>query len=259
MLSLTSAEITQFIGTFWWPFCRLMGAFVMMPFLGHVHIPATVRILLAFMMAALLGPTLPPPPQVDPVSLAAVWLVTEQILIGFMLALFLTLMIHVMTLLGAMMSMQMGLAMALVNDPGSGSSEPILGQMFLMYGTLLFLALDGHLVAIGVVVDSFHLWPVGQGIFALPLMGLVERFAWMFGAAFMLALPAVLAMLVVNLTFGVLNRSAPSLNIFSLGFPMAMIMGLLCVLLSFSGLPTRYSDICLQALQSMYEFIGGTP
>lgn len=257
MLSLTSVQISSFIGTFWWPFCRIMGAFIVMPFLSSSYIPAMVRILLAILISALLAPMLPEVPAVDAISVAALFLAIEQLLIGFMLALFVYIMIHVMTLFGAMMSMQMGLAMAIMNDPANGSSNPVISQWFLLYGTLLFLALDGHLVAIGVIVDSFRLWPIGAGIFDLPLMGLVSRFAWLFASAFMLAIPAILAMLMVNLTFGVLSRAAPSLNVFSLGFPMSMLMGLLCVFFSFSGLPSRYSDLCLEALSAMYQFIGG--
>lgn len=257
MLSLTSMELSAFIGTFWWPFCRIMGAFLVMPFLSSSFIPASVRVLLALSISALISPMLPSVPAVDAISIGALLQAIEQLLVGFMLALFLTIMIHVMTLLGAMMSMQMGLAMAIMNDPSSGNSNPILGQWLLLYGILLFLALDGHLVAIGVLVDSFRLWPIGSGIFDLPLMGLVSRFAWIFAAAFMLALPSILAMLMVNITFGVLSKAAPSLNVFALGFPMPMLMGLLCVMLSFSGLPSRYSDLCLDALSAMYQFIGG--
>ncbi|RTR38280.1 flagellar biosynthetic protein FliR [Shewanella canadensis] len=257
MLSLTSAQLSSFIGIFWWPFFRIMGAFMVMPFLSSSYIPVTVRVLLALTISTLLAPMLPPLPSVDAISIGALFLAIEQLLVGFMLGLFLSIMIHVMTLLGAMMSMQMGLGMAVMNDPANGTSNPILGQWFLLYGTLLFLALDGHLVAIGVLVDSFRLWPIGSGVLDLPLMGLVSRFAWIFASAFMLALPSILAMLMVNITFGVLSRAAPSLNVFALGFPMSMLMGLLCVMLSFSGLPTRYSDICLDALEAMYQFIGG--
>jgi len=236
-----------------------MGALMVMPFLSSTYIPVKARILFAISLSVLIAPLLPPFPQVDAISLSALLLAVEQLLIGFMLALFLTIMLHVMTLVGAMMSMQMGLAMAVMNDPANGGSNPILGQWFLLYGTLLFLALDGHLVALGILVDSFQLWPIGTGIFDLPLMGLISRISWIFAAAFMLSLPAVLAMLMVNITFGVLSRAAPSLNVFALGFPMSMLMGLLCVLFSFSGLPSRYSDLCLDALSAMYQFIGGAP
>ncbi|MCE9686250.1 flagellar biosynthetic protein FliR [Shewanella sp. AS16] len=259
MLSLTSTQLSAMIGSFWWPFCRLMGAFLVMPLLGNAFVPVTVRILFALCLAALLAPMLPQVPQVDALSLTALLLAIEQLLIGFMLALFLSLMLHVLTLLGTIMSMQMGLAMAVMNDPANGNSNPILSGWFLLFGTLIFLALDGHLVALGVLVDSFRLWPIGTGLFELPLLGLVARVGWLFSAALMLAIPAVLAMLLVNITFGVLSRAAPSLNIFALGFPMTMLMGLLCVLLSLSGIPSRYSDICLDALTAMHQFIGGHP
>lgn len=257
MLSLTSTEISMLIGGFWWPFCRIMGAFMIMPLLGNAYVPVMVRIFLALSIAALLAPMLPPVPPVDAISLASLFLAIEQLLIGFMLALFLTLLIHVMTMLGNIMSMQMGLAMAVMNDPANGDSSPIISEWFQIFGTLIFLALNGHLVAINIIVDSFRLWPIGHGIFELPLMGLVSRLAWLFAASLMLAIPAVLAMLMVNITFGVLSRSAPSLNIFSLGFPMTMLMGLLCVFLSLSGIPSRHSDLCLDALTAMYQFIGG--
>lgn len=246
------------IGSFWWPFCRLMGAFIVMPLLGNAFVPVTVRILFAFCLAALLGPILPSVPQVDALSAGALLLAIEQLLLGFMLGLFLSILLHAMSMFGTIMSLQMGLAMAIMNDPANGNSNPILSQWFLLFGTLIFLALDGHLVALGILVDSFRLWPIGTGIFDLPLMGLVNRVGWLFAASLMLAIPAVLAMLMVNITFGVLSRAAPSLNVFSLGFPMTMLMGLLCVLLSFSGIPSRYSDLCLDALTAMYQFIGGS-
>ncbi|WP_144212073.1 flagellar biosynthetic protein FliR [Shewanella donghaensis] len=257
MVSLTSVQISSFIGSFWWPFCRFMGAFIIMPFLSSTYIPVKVRVLFSVLLSALVAPIIPSVPAVDALSIGSLLLSVEQLLVGFMLALFLLIMISVMTKMGAMMSMQMGLAMAVMNDPANGNSNPILGQWFLLYGTLLFLALDGHLVAIGVIVDSFYLWPIGMGIFELPLLGLVERVGWLFAASFMLALPAIVAMLMVNLTFGVLSRSAPSLNVFALGFPMSMLMGLLCTFFSFSGLASRYSDVCLDALSSMHQFIGG--
>jgi flagellar biosynthetic protein FliR len=257
MLSLTSTEISTIIGSLWWPFCRIMGAFMIMPLIGNAYVPVIVRIMLALCISGLIANLLPPVPVVDALSISALYLAVEQLLIGFMLGFILYLLLHVMTILGTIMSMQMGMAMAIMNDPANGDANPILSQWFLLFGTLIFLALDGHLVAIGILIDSFRLWPIGSDLFSLPLMGFVHRLGWLFSASLMLAIPAVLAMLLVNVTFGVLSRSAPSLNIFALGFPMTMLMGLLCVLLSLSGIPSRYSDLCLDALSAMYQFIGG--
>ncbi|RYV00794.1 flagellar biosynthetic protein FliR [Shewanella sp. OPT22] len=258
MLALTTDQIVSFLGLFWWPFCRIMGAFALMPMLGSSYIPVTVRILLAASISGILVPVLPAMPTIDPLSIQGVLVAGEQMLVGAMMALFVNMLIVTMTMIGAMMAMQMGLAMAMMNDPSSGSSNPIIGQWLLIYAILLFLSLDGHLVSIGIMVDSFHLWPVGSGVLGLPLMSLVSKFGWMFASAFMVALPVIIAMLLVNITFGVLSRAAPSLNVFALGFPMSMLMGLFCVLFSFSGLPSRYSDFCIEALQSMQNFIGGS-
>lgn len=245
------------IGSLWWPFCRIMGAFMIMPLLGNAFVPKTVKVLLALGISVLISHTLPQVPVVDAISLHAILIALEQILIGLMLGYIVYLLLHIMTIMGTIMSMQMGLAMSIMNDPANGNSNPILSQWFLLFGTLIFLALDGHLVALGVIVDSFHLFPIGKNIFELPLMGLILRISWLFSAAFMLAIPAVFAMLMVNFTFGVLSRSAPSLNIFALGFPMSMLMGLVCTFLSLSEIPSRYSSFCLDALSAMHQFIGG--
>ncbi|MGL4892121.1 MAG: lateral flagellar biosynthetic protein LfiR, partial [Aeromonas veronii] len=74
---------------------------------------------------------------------------------------------------------------------------------------------------------------------------------WSIGAALLLTLPAVVAMLMVNLTFGVMNRTAPSLNIFSLGFPMTLLLGLLTMALSISGVPSRYLDLVTHVLEQL--------
>ncbi|SHH20201.1 flagellar biosynthetic protein FliR [Ferrimonas marina] len=259
MLELTALQIHSLIGQFWWPFCRIMGAFTLMPMFSNGHVPVQVRVLLALCIAILAGPLLPAPPPVDPLSVAAALLSAEQLAIGALMGLILSILIHVLSLLGQMLSMQMGLAMSVMNDPANGVNHALLGQLMVMYGTLLFLALDGHLVSLAILIDSFYLWPVGNGVLDLPLMMVVMKFGWTFAMALMMAIPAVMAMLMVNITFGVLNKAAPSLNVYSLGFPLAMLLGLFSILISFSGLPDRYSEICIDALSAMHQFVGGQP
>ncbi|BDY05697.1 flagellar biosynthetic protein FliR [Ferrimonas sp. YFM] len=259
MLTLTSAELGSLLGHIWWPFCRLMGAFSLMPMFSSAHISIRVKILLALVLSVVMAPMVPTPPQVDAASLTAILLAAEQILTGMLLAFPLLLLIHVLTVLGSVVSMQMGLSMAIMNDPVNGMSQAIVSQLLMLYGILMFLALEGHLVALGILVDSFTLWPVGSGIFNLPLEMLALRFGWIFASALTLAVPAVTAMLLVNLTFGVLSRAAPSLNVFALGFPMSMMMGLVCLLLVFTGLPDLYTELTSDALRAMLQAIGGTP
>lgn len=257
MFSVTSAEIGSLLGHIWWPFCRIMGALLMIPMFSSAHIPQRVKILFVMLFSIVAAPSIPAPPEIDAVSITSALIAAEQILVGMIMAFPLLLVLNALTILGAIVSMQMGLSMAIMNDPVNGTSQAILSQLFMLYGVLLFLSLDGHLVALGILVDSFTLWPVGRGIFDLPLHDLALRFGWMFAAALALALPAVIAMLLVNLTFGVLSRAAPSLNVFALGFPMSMMMGLVCLALVFSGLPSLYSAFTDESLQLMLAAIGG--
>ncbi len=162
-----------------------------------------------------------------------------------------------MTLLGQIISLQMGLGMAMMNDPVNGVSIAILGRMFLLFSTLLFLALDGHLLVIDILVQSFTSWPVGSCLALSSVKQTLTLFGWMFSSALAIALPAIVSMLLANISFGVMNRAAPSLNVYALGFPMTMLLGLFSVLISVSGVPTRYAELVHYTLDQLQLYISG--
>ncbi|MFI3276426.1 flagellar biosynthetic protein FliR [Vibrio sp.] len=145
MYALSFAEITAMLGQVWWPFFRLSAAFITMPFFGDAYISQRLRIFFALSIAAISGPLLPAMPQVDPISIQAVAIALEQIAIGAMLGFCLQFLFAVMAMVGQIMSMQMGLGMAMMNDPANGISVALIGNYFLMFTTLMFLSLDGHL------------------------------------------------------------------------------------------------------------------
>jgi flagellar biosynthetic protein FliR len=161
----------------------------------------------------------------------------------------------VFTTLGQLVSMQMGLGMAMMNDPVNGVSSAVLGVMYQMYVSLLFLALNGHLVVLDILVRSFTAIPVGSMLSDTALQQIINMFGWMIGAALLLALPAIAAMLLVNMTFGIMTRAAPQLNIYSLGFPMTLLCGVLSVGLTLSSVPenfTQFSREVLNLLAAIY-------
>lgn len=127
--------------------------------------------------------------------------------------------------------------------------------MMLMFCTLLFLSLNGHLVTLDLLVQSFRQWPVGSSIYRLELQGVITLFGWSMAAALALALPAVWWPCCWSIwTFGVMNRTSPSLNIISLGFPMTLLLGLVALSLSVSGVPSRYLQLvehCFTALHGI--------
>lgn len=257
MIEISAAELLQVWGRIWWPFLRIGSAFAVLPLLGYSLIPIPVRVLLALLIAMLAAPLLPVMPAIDPLSLRAVLLSIEQIFLGAMMALFPVCLINVLVLVGELLSMQMGLSMARTNDPINGLAIPVLGTFFSNLGLLLYASMNGHLVMLEVLVESFRVWEVGAGPFAVDSTSLLQLFSWLLAAALMLSLPAMVAMYLVNFTFGVLSRVAPSLNIFVLGFPMALLCGLFCILLTLSGLPDRFAELAQDIFLSVRGYYGG--
>ncbi|MGL4715185.1 MAG: lateral flagellar biosynthetic protein LfiR [Aeromonas sp.] len=251
LLSFSAADLTAWLGQWWWPFIRIATAFWVMPLFGDGRVPPQVRLLLAFILSLLVSPLLQEMPLIDPFSAGALVLTVEQLLFGLLFGLCVQVLFMVLTMAGQILSMQMGLAMAVMNDPSNGDTAPIISQLMLVFCSLLFLGLNGHLVTLDVLVQGLNSWPPGSSLDLLDLKGVVGLFGWSIGAALLLTLPAVVAMLMVNLTFGVMNRTAPSLNIFSLGFPMTLLLGLLTMALSIGAVPARYVDLVTYVLEQL--------
>ena len=154
------------------------------------------------------------------------------------------LLMQVFVIAGQLIAMQTGLGIATTVDPSQGASVVVISQWFLFMVSLVFLALNGHLVAIEILVDSFRTLPIGFESFSVnQFSSIVLWSGWMLAAAVVISLPAMAALLIVNLAFGVMTRAAPQLNIFALGFPVTMIVGLLIMWLNLSLIhisePTR--------------------
>jgi flagellar biosynthetic protein FliR len=256
-MSTSFAEITQWLGLFWWPFMRISGVFMFAPTFGDGSVPVKVRLSLAVAMSMLVAPLIPPPPPIDPFSLQAIVLSCIQLLWGLFFGFLFQIFFTVFTTIGQTISVQMGLAMAVMNDPANGISVAIIGRLFLFACTLLFLAFDGHLALLALMVESFTVWPIEKGLSLGSLELIISMMVWMFSSAFAVAIPAIAAMLIANASFGFMNKAAPSLNVFALGFPMTMVLGLFALLISFSGIGDIYFDILMQAIKFARSYMAG--
>ncbi|WFC63158.1 flagellar type III secretion system protein FliR [Pseudomonas sp. REST10] len=254
MLELSNAQISGWVGQFLLPLFRIAAMLMVMPIIGTQLVPTRVRLYLALAISVVLVPTLPPMPQVDALSLRSLLLIVEQVLIGAMLGFVLQLFFHLFIVAGQIIAMQMGLGFASMVDPTNGVSVPMLGQFMLMLVTLLFLAINGHLVALEVLAESFVTLPYGQGLMVDHYWTLAGKLGWVIGAGLLLTLPAVTALLVINLAFGVMTRAAPQLNIFSIGFPLTLAMGLVIFWVSLSDFGSLFQALASDALQQLGEF-----
>ncbi|MBS6510954.1 MAG: flagellar biosynthetic protein FliR, partial [Clostridiales bacterium] len=123
-------------------------------------------------------------------------------------------------LAGQILSFNMGMSMAVMNDPSSGASTTVLAELINVYAILLFFAMDGHLLLVSVLYKGFTYWPIGNALHPQTLRTIALAFSWVLASASLLALPTTFIMLIVQGCFGLLNRIAPPLNLFSLGFPV---------------------------------------
>ncbi|MCH8179158.1 MAG: flagellar biosynthetic protein FliR [Proteobacteria bacterium] len=239
------------LGDFWWPFCRVMAMLSVAPIIGEASVPLPLRVLLSLVLAVILIPAVHVAAPIDPMSMRGVLATLEQAVIGGLLGLAFHLSMAAILTLGFLVSSQMGLSMAVMNDPLNGSSSDVVSSMLSILCILAFFSIDGHLVLTGVVGASFQAWPVGGGWSALSLQTVVLNVAWVFSAALLLAVPVVFATLLVQLGFGFLNRVAPSLNLFSLGFSVITLFGLFVLAQVVQFVPEHYARMTQRVLEML--------
>lgn len=252
-MHFTTEQITAFIGSYMWPLFRIAALIAAMPVFGTILVPPRARLVLAVVITIVVAPLVPSPKGVDPFSLAAVTIIAQQIIIGVAMGFALQLVFNAVTTGGQIVAMQMGLGFASMVDPQNGTQVPVLSQLYLLMVTLLFLGFDGHLVLIRMLVDSFHIIPIGvDGITRNGMWALVSWGSEMFAGAVWLALPAVASLLVVNIAFGIMARAAPQLNIFAIGFPVTLIMGFIVIMYTLPSVVPQFSSL----LNSGFDLIG---
>ena len=256
MIALDAVNIGGWVGQYLWPFFRLASFFMAMPLIGSRNVPRRIRLVLAAFTAMLIAPVIPDMPKLDALSWTAILVVMQQILIGTLLGFFLQLFFQLFILAGQMISMQVGLGMATMMDPVNGASVPILGQMYLIFTTLMFFVFDGHLILLEIFAYSFYSYPVSADPYAIMAYVDVSSWgAWLFKSAFAIALPIVTAVLVVNFSFGFISRAAPQMNIFALGFPLTMLMGLFIVWIAVAAFQTMFEGHFAEALQILRSIV----
>lgn len=253
MLELTDTQISTWVASFILPLFRVTAVLMSMPVFGTTLVPTRVRLYFALAITVVIAPGLPPMPPVNALDLSALMLVAEQILIGVLMGFSLQLFFQAFVVAGQIISIQMGMAFASMVDPTNGVNSAVIGQFLTMLVTLLFLAMNGHLVVFEVLTESFTTLPVGSAMLVNHFWDIAGKLGWVLGAAMVLVLPAITALLVVNIAFGVMTRAAPQLNIFSIGFPLTLVLGLVIFWISLGDILNQYQPLATQALQLLRD------
>lgn len=233
MISFTSVQLDTWLALFMFPLARILAVVATAPVFDNAGMTAQIRLVVGLAISLAVAPALPPMPLIAPGSWQGIAVIGQQILIGSLLGFTLRIVFTAVDVAGELIGLQMGLSFASFYDPQSNSQSPVISTFLGLLTTLLFLAMNGHLLTLSVLAESFNLLPVSATPFAAKGLGaLLAWSATIFSSGLMLALPLIAALLIANISLGVLARIAPQLNIFAVGFPVTMVSGFAVLMLS---------------------------
>jgi len=226
MVTFGSAQLMAWVGLYLWPFLRILSLFMAAPLFSDKAIPMRVKLGLGIAFAVVLAPTLPAQPPLSADVAQIFSLALQQVSIGLLQGFAVRLTMAGVEMAGELIGLQMGFSFGGFFDAqGSGDSTAV-GSWLGVIAMLMFLAMNGHLLMIDTLAESFRLFPVGGDILSMrDLQGVLTRGGEMFRLALQLALPFIAILLTVNLALGVMVRVAPQLNLMSVGMPATITVG----------------------------------
>lgn len=218
--------------TFLLIFTRVMAIVLFNPVTGRRNVPVIIKAGLSFLIAVIINSAV----QVSVPEFAGIpqffFAALKEVLIGFSIAVIMNMFISVVAVAGEMIDVQIGLGMSRMYDPSSNISLSFTGTLFNVMFMLTFFACDGHLTLVRMMDLSFRVLPPGfTGIGTQLGSYLPELFANIIAMGFKIALPFIAAELILELAQGILMRSVPQVNVFSIGIQLKLIMGLVVLML----------------------------
>ncbi|PMR70505.1 flagellar biosynthetic protein FliR [Halomonas heilongjiangensis] len=256
MVEVTFAQLQGWLVAFLWPFARLTAFLAASPLWGHSSVPNQAKVGLAALVTVVIAPNLPTPPTTAVLSWAGLGIMLEQVLIGIAMGLVMRVTFAVVQATGEFIGLQMGLAFATFFDPGSGTNMVVLSRFLYMITLLMFLAFDGHLIVLEILATSFVTLPIGLGGFNPGAFELLARYGGtIFVSGMLLALPLVGSLLIINLALGILNRSAPQLTVFNIGFPTSLTVGLALMMVLMTDIGRFLQGMFAQAIDFLRQLL----
>ena len=254
-MTLLAADIVERFYTFLWPMLRISAMLLTAPIFSLDALTLPIRIMLALVLTFFIYPMVDWP-VLDPISAIGFFEIVNQLFIGAMMGLMLQVAIGAIVLAGQTIAGSMGLSMASMYDPNVGN-VPVISQFLVILSTMIFLGFGGHVIMISMIMDSFTALPIGQSV--LNQASFAKVVAWssmMFLGAVLIALPVMISLLFINIGLGIITRAAPSLNIFSVGFPASIAAGFLILVISLESIIGRMRWLWTQAFLHARDLVG---
>lgn len=232
---------------FLWPLMRISAMLMAAPVFNMRQIPIRFRMLLAVLITFLVHPALPASPVIPVFSPDALLIAVQQLMIGVALGFLVQMAFQALIFGGQVMAYSMGLGFANMMDPANGVQVPVVAQFWLILAMLAFVMVNGHLVMISAIVDTFTVIPVAtDGIGRAGIWALLTWASRMFAAGLLMALPVIISLLLINIGMGVVSRAAPQLNIFAIGFPITLMMGFLLIWITLPQVMSNFNSLLFE-------------
>lgn len=252
MISIASGQIDAWIVAFIFPLSRILGFIATAPLWSTAGVPKRIRLTIGIAIAVALAPGLPPMPEVQPASPAGLWIMAQQMLIGIGMGFAAKIVFTAFLFAGEFIGSQMGLGFATFYDPLNASQTPVIAEFMNLVALLLFLSLNGHLLYLATLAQSFSAIPISNvPVGAGSWLNIAELGSKIFSAGLLLSLPIMAALMITNVALAVLTRAAPQLNLFALGFPLTLIGGFLILAISLNYLAPPFQGIFQVGLEAM--------
>ena len=258
IFSVTSGQLEGWVVAFLWPFVRMLALVSTAPIFAESWVPRQVKVGIAAMLTLVISPLIGPFPAVPVVSAGGLWIIVQQVLIGVAMGFAMRMVFTAVLAAGEYIGLQMGLSFASFYDPMSRGSTMVVSRLLNMLATLIFLALDGHLLIVNALAESFQTLPISDGpLVAGGWMFLVLAGGEIFASGLLLSLPLINALLTLNLAMGILNRASPQFSIFAVGFPLTLLAGIFMLQLLMPNLGAFLEPRFAQGIANMLRFTQG--
>jgi len=214
--------------------CRTSGLFMMSPFFGSFNVPIYFRAGTALALSIVLFPVVDGFTQItaSPTVIAYAAVVVREMFIGWLIGYVSYVSFAAIQMAGKIMDMQVGFSIVNVMDPTSGQQAPLIGSFLYNLSLIVFLVTNGHHLLLAALVESFRAIPILGMNFDASLAELIVRFTTgIFLTGVQIALPITFSILLTNVSLGILARSMPSLNIFVVGIPLHIMIGMFVLLM----------------------------
>jgi flagellar biosynthetic protein FliR len=249
LITLTEAQLVAWVSPIFWPFLRVLAVFTVAPVFSSKTFPLRAKIALAFFVAVAMQASLPEMPLIgfnDPRAFGAV---VQQVGVGLAMGFAVKVVFASIELAGEVIGFQMGLNFASFFDPTLNGQTSAVGRLLNQLTLLLFLVMNGHIMVLLAVSRSFQSFPLDQNFLeALAHMQLHHIGADLFASALWIALPVVGMLMFTNLALGIISRVAPQMNIFAVGFPITLSVGLIGIAATLPMLDRPFAGLMERAI-----------